>query len=114
MKNRPLDITLTIVLSLVSLVVGVLLELIVVMFPMRSDACGVNTCNVPVMEGTLWVGLFGTPIIIVLFIVLAIRRLVQQRKAWPWPIFGILDSLAFVVAVALVMALAVQGVFGGS
>ena len=114
MKNRPLDITLTIIFSLISLVVGVILELVVAMFPMMSDSCGVNACNVPVMEGALWVGLFGTPVIIVLFIALAIRRLVQRRKAWPWPIFGILDSLAFVVAVALVMALSVQGVFGGS
>ena len=109
MKNRGLDIALSIFFTLVSVVVAIGLGAIAVMLAMMTDACSEATCNVVVVTIGYELAVWGPGIITLVFVVLTIVASARRRSAWWRPLLGMLLSSLTVAAGAMIIAFAVQG-----
>ncbi len=109
MKNRGIDITLSIIFTLLSVVVAVGLGLVAVMLAMMTDSCGAQTCNTDVVSIGYMVAVVGPGVVTMLFIVLTIVASARRRTSWWLPLLGMLLAGLTVAVGAMMIAFAVQG-----
>ena len=109
MKNRGIDITLSILFTFVMVGASVALGLVSVMFAMMTDSCGPNSCNGTVIDVGVNLALWGNPLIALVMVIVTITSSARRRTAWYLPLVGVLLCGLVVTVGAMTIAFAVSG-----
>jgi hypothetical protein len=112
MRNRGLDITLSIIFTLVLVAVGLGLEVMSVMLPMVTDSCGVRNCNEVAIPIGIGVWVIGVPVVMLAFIIGTIVASARRRPSWYVPLAGILALGVVAVIALMILAFSIEGSFG--
>jgi hypothetical protein len=112
MRNRGLDITLSIIFTLLLVAVGLGLEVMSVMLPMVTDSCGVRNCNEVAIPIGIGVWVIGVPVVMLAFIIGTIVASARRRPSWYLPLAGILALGVVAVMALLILAFSIEGSFG--
>ena len=112
MRNRGLDITLSIIFTLLLVAVGLGLEVMSVMLPMVTDSCGVRNCNEVAIPIGIGVWVIGVPVVMLAFIIGTIVASARRRPSWYVPLAGILALGVVAVMALLILAFSIEGSFG--
>ncbi len=112
MRNRGLDITLSIIFTLLLVAVGLGLEVLSVMLPMVTDSCGARSCNEVAIPIGIGVWVIGVPVVMLAFVIGTIVASARRRPSWYLPLAGILALGVVVVMALLILAFSIEGSFG--
>ena len=112
MRNRGLDITLSIIFTLLLVAVGLGLEVMSVMLPMVTDSCGVRNCNEVAIPIGIGVWVIGVPVVMLAFIIGTIVASARRRPSWYLPLAGILALGVVAVMALMILAFSIEGSFG--
>ncbi len=112
MRNRGLDITLSIIFTLLLVAVGLGLEVMSVMLPMVTDSCGVRNCNEVAIPIGIGVWVIGVPVVMLAFIIGTIVASARRRPSWYVPLAGILALGVVAVMALMILAFSIEGSFG--
>lgn len=112
MKNRALDVTLSILFTLVLVGVGLVLEMMSVMLPMVTDSCGARSCNYVAIPIGIGVWMAGVPLVMMSFIIGTIVASARRRPSWYVPLAGIVAIGLVAVVSLMILAFSIEGSFG--
>lgn len=112
MRNRGLDITLSILFTLVLVAAAGVLEVMSGMLPMVTDSCGVRNCNYVAIPIGISIWQWGVPLVTLVFVVGTIVASARRRTTWYLPLAGILAVGVIAVAALMVLAFSIEGSFG--
>jgi uncharacterized BrkB/YihY/UPF0761 family membrane protein len=112
MRNRGLDITLSILFTLVLVAAAGVLEVMSVMLPMVTDSCGVRNCNEMAIPVGIAVWQWGVPLVALAFVIGTIVASARRRPSWYVPLAGILAVGVVAVVALMVLAFSIEGSFG--